>query len=248
MPNFIQKLKKVLVGTPTTARKSKSTGDLDYALQTQTLYVVREKDLPKLHLAAWRGDLQKVIDNCSAERIDYADKEYRTALHLAVAANHLNIVDFLVKRGAKIMLDRDKRTPFVLAAINGNAKAISLLLNNPNDRDLINEPDNNGLSPLFYAIRHPNGQAMLELITGQEFTNLAVCNRVRFESFFAHSSSSKLIGFFHCLFVCLFVCYCSRKETRHCTTRSFTRTTMRYSCLLRTVRTWIKWMRRTRHR
>ena len=114
MPNLFNKLvSRFSSPSPVDAKKSKSTGDLSFT-STQG-YIVKEKDLSKLHLAAWKGNLNKVTELCRPDKINLIDKEGRTPLHLAVSANHLDIVECLLQEDAKIeVLDKDNRSPLIL--------------------------------------------------------------------------------------------------------------------------------------
>lgn len=48
---------------------------------------------------------------------------------MAAAYNHVNIIEFLLKRGADIETkDRDDYTPLLLAASEGNAEAVNVLI------------------------------------------------------------------------------------------------------------------------
>ena len=73
MPSFFKKLKGAFQ-SPQTSRKAKSTGDLSFAGQQ---YAVKDKDLPKLHLAAWKGNLDKVTELCRPDKLNQLDKEGR---------------------------------------------------------------------------------------------------------------------------------------------------------------------------
>ena len=72
MPGFFSKIKGAFA-SPSTARKSKSTNDLTY--NHLSIYVVKEKELPKLHLAAWKGDLDKTIQLCRPDKLNSIDKD-----------------------------------------------------------------------------------------------------------------------------------------------------------------------------
>jgi ankyrin repeat protein len=107
MPNFFAKI-KTRFSSPSS--KSKSTGDLSFS-SSQGYVVEKEKELPKLHLAAWKGQLSKVTELCRPDKINLLDRENRTALHLAVSADHLQVVERLLMEDAKIA---------VLVNLNGN--------------------------------------------------------------------------------------------------------------------------------
>ena len=141
--------------------------------------MVKEKDLPKLHLAAWKGNLDKVTEQCRPDKINLLDKENRTPLHLAVSANHFNVAEKLLMEDAKIgVLDKDNRSPLILAAVNGNVKMMELLINNLDQKNLVNIPDRNGLNVVFYAIKAQNGVPILEILFERKLANLAFFNKV----------------------------------------------------------------------
>lgn len=55
------------------------------------------------------------------------NKEY--ILHLACEMEHLDVVDFLIKRGADFIPDDDKEnTPLRIAATSGNLELVKLLV------------------------------------------------------------------------------------------------------------------------
>ncbi len=76
MPNFLAKIRTRFTSpSPSASNKSKSTGDLSFT-STQG-YAIKEKDLSKLQLAAWKGNLKKVIELSQADKINLPDKEGR---------------------------------------------------------------------------------------------------------------------------------------------------------------------------
>ncbi len=176
MPSFFSKIRTRL-SSPSSSAKSKSTGDLSFT-STQGYVVSKEKDLPKLHLAAWKGQLDKVTALCRPDKINLLDRENRTALHLAVSANHLAVVQRLLMEDAKIsVLDRDNRSPLTLAAVNGNAQIMELLLDHLEQKNLVNIPDRNGLNVVFYAVKAQNGLSILRLLFQRRLANLAFFNK-----------------------------------------------------------------------
>lgn len=73
MPSFLSKIKSF--ATPSlNSRNSKSANDLSYTSQG---YLVKEKDLSKLQLAAWKGDMDKIVEYCKPGKLDACDKEGR---------------------------------------------------------------------------------------------------------------------------------------------------------------------------
>jgi ankyrin repeat protein len=208
MPSFLNKLKAL--ASPSSNRKAKSTGDLSHIAQ---LYTIKEKDLPKLHLSAWQGNLNKVIELCRPDKLNLIDKEGRTPLHLAIVGNHLNVVDHLLKEGAKIQaVDKSNRTSLILASIVGNPNMMELLLNNlDHNNNLINMPDNSGLNPLLYAIKNTHIN-LLQVLLREKGINLDFQDKVRKKQTQIRTTNS-----FKYLF--LFVFTSSSKRTRPYTTQ-----------------------------
>ena len=81
MSGFFSKIKSAfqtpsMSQTSTGSKKSKSAGDLNYLTQ---VYTVKEKELPKLHLAAWKGEMDKVVQLCRPDKLNSLDKDGRSA-------------------------------------------------------------------------------------------------------------------------------------------------------------------------
>ena len=131
MSGFIKKIKGAF-SSPSPTRKAKSTGDLS----VPQIYVVKEKDLPKLHFAAWKGNLDKVMELSRPDKLNSVDKDgrydlkclhlilhklfkiflyNRTPLHLAVAADNISVVEHLLSEDAKLqILDRESKSPLII--------------------------------------------------------------------------------------------------------------------------------------
>ena len=92
MSGILRALKDAFA-SPSSNRKSKSTGDLSYP----QIYIVKEKELPKLHAAAWKGNLVKVIELCRPDKLNTLDKNGRYAIFIfnVISNGHLkkNILD-----------------------------------------------------------------------------------------------------------------------------------------------------------
>ncbi|UKZ80847.1 hypothetical protein TrVFT333_008612 [Trichoderma virens FT-333] len=91
----------------------------------------KQKQTP-LHFACRSGDLGIVITLVEAltdERsIDIRNDSNESALHIAAACGHLEIVRFLLERGAEALAeDSEKRTPIDLAAIAGHLGVLKTL-------------------------------------------------------------------------------------------------------------------------
>jgi hypothetical protein len=130
MPSIFNKIKGVFT-SPSTSRKNQnpqqtpprsarsvggragaSTGSMSQPLVQ--VYSVKEKELPKLHAAAWRGDLDKVTELCRPDKLNTFDKDGRSALHLAIASNHYKVAEQLLTEDAKYQLDRESRSPLIV--------------------------------------------------------------------------------------------------------------------------------------
>ena len=190
MPSFLNKIKGAFT-SPSTQRKSQSQNQTPplSARSTATVptvhipnvYSVKEKELPKLHAAAWRGDIDKVTELCRPDKINTFDKDGRTPLHLAIAANHLKVAEQLLTEDAKFQFDRESRSPMIIAAQVGSPKMMELLLNYLEDRqkNIINMPDRTGLNPLLYAVKNDN-LSLLQILLREKRINLDYSDQVKF--------------------------------------------------------------------
>eukprot|EP00057_Strongylocentrotus_purpuratus_P004072 XP_003727953.1 PREDICTED: trichohyalin isoform X1 [Strongylocentrotus purpuratus] len=112
-------------------------------------YVVKEKDLSKLHKAAWTGDTIKVKQLTKKGDVNTLDKENRTPLHLACSKGHIDVIDIIIACKAKLnMCDNDQRSP-LMKAVQGNfGVCVETLLLNKADPNLV---DKNGNTALHLA-------------------------------------------------------------------------------------------------
>lgn len=79
----------------------------------------KDKNISKLHKAAWQGNLDKVKVHVKKTDVNLVDSLNRTALHFAAAQGHSNIAWFLL--GAKASFDirdSDGMTPFLKVSHN----------------------------------------------------------------------------------------------------------------------------------
>ncbi|XP_059485135.1 ankyrin repeat domain-containing protein 20B-like [Neocloeon triangulifer] len=110
-------------------------------------YEVETKTLSKLHRAAWQGQLDKLKGR--AEQLDTPDKGGRTALHLAAAQGHAEVVWFLISNRAKVNVrDNEGRTALLKAVECRRRECAQLLLERGAD---VNVPDNYGTTCLHLA-------------------------------------------------------------------------------------------------
>lgn len=110
----------------------------------------KDKDGKNLLMTmAGRGNkeaVQLLLDN-NINDINSCDNKGNTPLMYAVRYKHLNIIKFLVERGANVR--QDGKIPLLVAAVfSGSKKIVEFLLT----KDVnINVCDRNGHTPLFYA-------------------------------------------------------------------------------------------------
>ncbi|CAF3426834.1 unnamed protein product [Rotaria socialis] len=134
----------------------RSASSLDN-LSTYKIYP-RELEKHKLHKASWEGNLHKVERLVRPNVIDLQDEQARTALHLAVARGHLNIVHRLVTERARLnIVDKQERTPLVMAVISSTQNPplfyqVCVVLLQGGADSFINAVDIQGKNALHYAI------------------------------------------------------------------------------------------------
>ncbi|XP_032011931.2 putative coiled-coil domain-containing protein 144C isoform X2 [Hylobates moloch] len=114
-------------------------------------YNIREKHLGKLHRAASLGEVSKVeriLSRGNAD-LDERDKKKRTALHLACANGHPEVVALLVDRGCQLdVFDNKNRTALLKAVQCQEKECATILLEHGADPDF---PDVYGNTTLHYA-------------------------------------------------------------------------------------------------
>ncbi|XP_078530451.1 ankyrin repeat domain-containing protein 26 isoform X3 [Lissotriton helveticus] len=117
-------------------------------------YELRDRDLSKLHRAAYAGDLPKVRQLCKKHDPNQQDKERRTPLHLACANGHSELVTYLVENQSKINLcDNDSRSPLMKAVQCQQESCATILLEHDADPNLM---DINGNTALHFSARIPS--------------------------------------------------------------------------------------------
>ncbi|XP_014748563.1 PREDICTED: ankyrin repeat domain-containing protein 26 isoform X4 [Sturnus vulgaris] len=109
-------------------------------------YELRQKDLGKLHRAAASGDLAQVRQGLRKYSIDGRDKAERTALHLACANGHVEVVMCLIENKCKLnLLDSDNRSPLMKAVQCQQEKCVAVLLEHGADPNLADADGNTAL-------------------------------------------------------------------------------------------------------
>uniref|UniRef100_G3VUW0 Uncharacterized protein n=1 Tax=Sarcophilus harrisii TaxID=9305 RepID=G3VUW0_SARHA len=104
-------------------------------------YLIRSKDLRKIHKAALRGDVEKVFFACVWIRF-----QDLTPLHLACANGYPDVVSLLIERKCELnLLDNDSRTPLMKAIECQQEECATILLEHGADPNLKDNKNNNAL-------------------------------------------------------------------------------------------------------
>ncbi|KAL8595237.1 hypothetical protein ACOMHN_043389 [Nucella lapillus] len=135
-------------------------------------YDVREKELGKLHKAAWAGDVAKV-QQLAKKNSSPLDKEKRTPLHLACAQGHDNVVQELLEWKAKTNIgDADSRTPLMKAVECRHERCVELLLEDKVELDSV---DRDGNTSLHMAAM--DGSSKIVKMLCQDGASMTIRNR-----------------------------------------------------------------------
>ncbi|MEQ2191069.1 hypothetical protein XENOCAPTIV_019998 [Xenoophorus captivus] len=150
-----------------TKKKKQSSGTPDNVSALSDGYDLKDKDLGKIHKAAFQGDLAKLKQLAKKNDINQLDKENRTALHIACATGHAEVVQFLVDGKAKLDLRDNQNRSALMKAVQGqHERCVTILLENRADPSLA---DINGNTALHLAANIPSiSTAVLLLQHGAE--------------------------------------------------------------------------------
>ncbi|XP_049929235.1 ankyrin repeat domain-containing protein 26 isoform X6 [Epinephelus moara] len=137
-----------------TKKKKHPSGTPDNGSVLSVGYDLKEKDLGKVHKAASVGDLAKLKQLAKKNDINQLDKENRTALHIACASGHAEVVQFLVESKAKLNLcDNQNRSALMKAVQGQHERCVNILLENHAEPSLV---DINGNTALHLAANIPS--------------------------------------------------------------------------------------------
>ncbi|XP_069486791.1 nuclear factor NF-kappa-B p105 subunit [Ambystoma mexicanum] len=149
------------------------TGDVKILLAVQRhLSAVQDENGDNvLHLAIIHlhselvRNLLEVIAGCiSDDIINMKNDLYQTPLHLAVITDQADIVENLLSAGADVtLLDRHGNSALHLAAKEGRAEILSILLRHGRIAEIINLPNGDGLNAIHLAMV-ANSMACLRLM------------------------------------------------------------------------------------
>ncbi|XP_070557904.1 ankyrin repeat domain-containing protein 26-like isoform X2 [Ptychodera flava] len=150
-------------------RKTPSPDRKESADSRTSGYEVKEKDLPKLHKAAWNGDLSKVKQLAKKGDVNQLDKANRTPLHLACAHGQFDVVQFLVLNKAKLNIcDNGHHSPLMKAVQGDHVNCIKHLLEHNADANLV---DVDGMTALHLAAHTGSGDAVALLLDFDAMVN-----------------------------------------------------------------------------
>uniref|UniRef100_A0A8C5MQ26 Uncharacterized protein n=1 Tax=Leptobrachium leishanense TaxID=445787 RepID=A0A8C5MQ26_9ANUR len=117
-------------------------------------YQLQDKDLDKLHRAAYSGDVSKIKQLLRKQDVNQQDNASRTPLHLACANGQTDVVSMLVENHAKVNLcDSENRSPLMKAIQCQQESCAAVLLGHNADPNVV---DVNGNAALHFAARIPS--------------------------------------------------------------------------------------------
>ncbi|CAO2606352.1 Ankyrin repeat domain-containing protein 26 [Lemmus lemmus] len=127
-------------------------------------YHIHDKDMGKIHKAASVGDVAKVqhILILGKSGVNDRDKKDRTALHLACAYGHPDVVTLLVERKCEIdACDGENSTALIKAVQCQEAECATILLEHGANPDVM---DTSGNTALHYAVLSENTSIAAKLL------------------------------------------------------------------------------------
>ena len=142
-----------------TGENCEDTNNVDPKIANPFMYFDYEVDGvlggTPLHVAYFNGHLDVVLEMInSGTDVNAAQDNGCTTLHLASADGHMDIVTALIGAGADVNATEDEdvgQTPLHFASDYGYANIAIALINAGAD---VNAKDNDGDTPLYYALRN----------------------------------------------------------------------------------------------
>uniref|UniRef100_A0A2K6T2L2 Ankyrin repeat domain containing 26 n=1 Tax=Saimiri boliviensis boliviensis TaxID=39432 RepID=A0A2K6T2L2_SAIBB len=131
---------------------------------SQPGYPVRDRDLGKIHKAASAGNVAKVQQILLLRKngLNDRDKMNRTALHLACASGHPEVVTLLVDRKCQLnVCDNENRTALMKAVQCQEEECATILLEHGADPNLA---DVHGNTALHYAVYNEDMSVATKLL------------------------------------------------------------------------------------
>jgi ankyrin repeat protein len=125
-----------------------------------------------IQLAAERGH-ERVIQhllakNATTAELDQAPRSHHTPLYLAAANGHDEVVRLLLQdRAAKKELTDNKESPLIIACAKGHLSIAYRLIK---AKINLHQPDNQGKSALYYAVRSKNEELALKIVRAAKDT------------------------------------------------------------------------------
>ncbi|XP_060770671.1 ankyrin repeat domain-containing protein 26 isoform X3 [Neoarius graeffei] len=152
-----------------TKRRKGSPSASETASVLSVGYDLKEKDLGKVHKAAFTGDVAKLKQLAKKNDLNQLDKENRTALHIACVHGHTEVVQYLVENKVKLNLcDNQNRSALMKAVQCQQDRCVSILLEHEADPNLV---DINGNTALHLAARIPSLPVALKLLEHEAHIN-----------------------------------------------------------------------------